>query len=370
MSLSTLLEGVLNNAPPGYDWGAMTTPEELDERKASILRAIVSHYVGSGEPVGSKTLVDRFSLGVSSATVRNEMGALEEAGYIYQPHTSAGRIPTDHGYRYFVDSWGAQGALPANDARRVERFFGEPRWELEDALRETASLLSNLTDHAAVVFTPALDRSVVRKVELVRLSTDRAMLLMVTDTGRVENHVVVIPEEIADDDLEDAGRTLDGLVRDQTLHDAVGFIDSSHDRFPTELKDAVSNVARAMRDELTRLETDRVFLEGTSNIVDEQKFSDLETVRQVIGALEHRRLVLEMLADALAAGSTSVRIGSENAAQEMQHCSVVVAPYGHEGQALGSLGVVGPTRMDYGRTIAAVNQVAIALGQMLRELGV
>src|SRR5688572_15914315 len=162
----------------------------LGDRRASILRAIVAHYVTSGEPVGSKTLVERYRLGVSPATVRNEMGALEEAGLIYQPHTSAGRVPTDAGYRHYVDRSGSEGRLPAAAARQIQSFFGEPRWELEDALRQTATLLSTLTNHAAVVFAPALDRSTVRHVELVELSAGRAMVVVVTDTGRVENHVI------------------------------------------------------------------------------------------------------------------------------------------------------------------------------------
>src|SRR5918998_2018829 len=143
----------------------MASAQALDERKAAVLRAIVSHFVRSGEPVGSKTLVERFRLKVSAATVRNDMGALEAAGYIFQPHKSAGRIPTDLGYRYFVNQWVRDVKLPTAQAAQVETFFGEPRWELEDALRRTAALLSDLTDHAAVVFAAALDSSVVRHVE-------------------------------------------------------------------------------------------------------------------------------------------------------------------------------------------------------------
>src|SRR5688572_5995010 len=135
----------------------MTKPGTIDDRKGAILRAIVSHYVRFGEPVGSKTVVERFRLGVSPATVRNDMSALEDAGLLYQPHTSAGRVPTDAGYRYFVNSLSEDVRLPASEARRIERFFGEPRWELEEALRQSASLLSSLTHHAAVVFAPVME---------------------------------------------------------------------------------------------------------------------------------------------------------------------------------------------------------------------
>ncbi|HWC15002.1 MAG TPA: heat-inducible transcriptional repressor HrcA [Actinomycetota bacterium] len=349
----------------------MSTPDHtLDERKALVLRAIVSHYVSTGEPVGSKTLVDRYKLRVSPATVRNDMGFLEDHGYIYQPHTSAGRIPTDTGYRYFVDAWGSDVRLPAQQAQQIRSFFGQPRWELEDSLRQTAALLSSLTDHAAVVFAPVLERSVVRHVELVRLSTTRAMGVLVTDTGIVENHVLQIPEELSDAQVEAASAQLNEVVVDQPLDSAGATIAANLERFPVELRDAVGAVGKAVDADLSQRETDRVFLEGAANIVDEQKFADLETVRQVIGALENRRLLLEVMADALSGENVSVRIGSENHVEGMQSSTVISAPYGSGGSVLGSLGVVGPTRMDYRKTIAAVYEVSANLGRMLNELGI
>lgn len=350
---------------------AMDDPRgDLDERKGAILRALISHYVRSGEPVGSKTLVERFRLNVSPATVRNEMAALEEAGFISQPHTSAGRIPTDAGYRYFVDSWVRNAKLPERESLRVREFFGEPRWELQDSLRRTAELLSHLTKHAAVVFAPALDRSLVLKVELVRLTGDRAMAILVTDTGRVENHVVLIPETFDDVQLDQAAEMLNKLIVGVGLEKVSSRIRETLDRFPLELRDAVSAVAQMLEDELSQGHPEQVFLEGASNIVDEHQFPDLETVRGVIGALEHRRLLLEVFADALSASTVSVRIGSENFSQEMHYCSVITAPYGIPNNALGSLAVVGPTRMDYRKSIAAVHEVAGALGRMLADLGI
>jgi heat-inducible transcriptional repressor len=341
----------------------------LTERRAEILRAIVSHYVGSGEPVGSKTIVDRFEIDASSATVRHEMSALEDAGYIYQPHTSAGRVPTDAGYRYFVDAWASNRRLPAAESRRVQRFFGEPRWELEEALRQTASLLSRLTDHAAVVFAPALERSLIRHVELVGLAEGRAMLVVVTDTGRVENHVVGISEAMDDVQLGEAAAMLTKLVVGRPLEQAPGIVEANLGRLPLELKATIAAAAGVLSDAISTGEAKRLFLDGTSTIVDEAKFSDLETVRQVVSALEHRRLLLEVLAEALSVGSVSVRIGSENELEEMQVCTVITAPYGTGEASVGSLGIVGPTRMDYQRTIPAVYEVATYLGRMLSGFG-
>ena len=337
----------------------------LDQRKAQVLRALVGHYVRSGEPVGSKTLVEQYDLKVSSATVRNDLAALEEAGLIFQPHTSAGRIPTDAGYRLFVDSMQPGKKLNPGEARRIRQFFDEPGWALEDALRETATLLSRMTSHAAVVFAPALDRSVVKHLHLVHLGNKRVMLVVVTDTGRVENHVVLLENELDHEALDDAGEMLNRIVVGTLLDEAGDTIASSIDRLPLELRPAALSVAKMLVDEMSRREGERVFLEGTSNIVDEHKFADLETVREVIGALEHRRLLLETLAEGIAATGVSVRIGTENPVAGMRACAVVTAPYGTHDHAIGSLGVVGPTRMDYGRTIAAVYEIAEQLGRLV-----
>lgn len=346
------------------------TDKRLTDRRALILRAIVSHYVGTGEPVGSKVLVERYRLGISPATVRNEMAALEDGGLIYQPHTSAGRIPTDAGYRYFVDEMPEGARLPAAEAHRIRQFFVEPRWELEEALRQTAALLSSLTNHAAVVFAPALDRSLIRHVELVALPGGRAMLIAVTDTGRVDNHVVRVPEDVEEPDLLAASGALNRTLNGVALEDAAVTIRDRAAELPQRIAPLVRLAADAFDSPAEEKAHERFFLEGTSNIVDEQNFSDLESVRKVISALEHRRLLLEVLADAFSLGSVSVRIGAENPATEMRLCSIVTAPYGTGDSALGSLGIVGPTRMDYRRTIAAVHEVSSHLGHMLAGLGI
>jgi heat-inducible transcriptional repressor len=199
------------------------------------------------------------------------------------------------------------------------------------------------------------------------LAEGRAMLVVVADSGRVENHVVGIPEGIDDVHLEQAGDMLNRLVVGHPIEDIPQIVEANLERFPLELKEAVGAAARVLSESIS--ESERLFLEGTSTIVDEEKFADLETVRQVISALEHRRLLLEVLADALAAGSMSVRIGSENEAEEMQVCTVIAAPYVSGETIVGSLGIVGPTRMDYQRTIPAVYEVATYLGRMLSGFG-
>lgn len=341
----------------------------LNERQQAVLRAVVSHYVRTGEPAGSKTLVERYKLGASSATVRNEMAVLEEEGFLSHPHTSAGRIPTDRGYRYFVDAWGNDVKLPPAEARKVHAFYGEPRFAVEDALRETALLLSNLTHHAAVVFAPPLSKSTVRHIEIVRLAGERVMLVLVTDTGRVENRIIRVGVEVTEEQLGRAAEAVNRVLVGSAAADAAGRLAAHVGEVPQDVREVVRAAAAALGQRREETLEQQVFLEGASRIVDEAKFTDLETVRQVIGALEHRRVLLEVLADALDNSEVSVRIGSENPMAEMQHCAVIAAPYGDEGALKGSLGIVGPTRMDYRRTIAAVHEVASELGSMLRQLG-
>ncbi len=344
----------------------MNTEEDLSERRAAVLRAVVSHYVRTGEPVGSKTLVDGYRLGVSPATVRNEMVALEEAGYLFHPHTSAGRVPTDTGYRYFVDAWADEAKLPPKESHRVEEFFIDPALAVEDALRATASLLSGLTRQAAVVFAPAPEKSLVRHMEIVSLSKGRGMVIVVLDTGRVENRLISLPEGVDDAMLLRLAEALDrsaaGLPIDQTA--------ARIDSVVKDLNEDLRELALEVKTCIERMDDpgERVFLEGTVNMLERDSFSDLETVRQVVGALEQRRLLLEVMADAIAGSDVSVRIGAENQAVEMRYCSIIAAPYG-QNEPMGSLGIVGPTRMDYRRTIAAVHEVAAHLGQLLSRHG-
>ncbi len=344
----------------------MTTEEVLSDRRAAVLRAIVSHYVRTGEPVGSKTLVEGYRLGVSPATVRNEMVALEEAGYLFHPHTSAGRVPTDTGYRYFVDSWADEAKLSPKEAHRIEEFFVDPALAVEDALRATATLLSGLTRQAAVVFAPAAERSVVRHMEVVSLTKGRGMVIVVLDTGRVENRFISLAEDVDESLLLRLAEALDrgasGLPIDQTA--------ARLDAIAKDLNEDLRPLAMEVKACIERLDdpSERVFLEGTVNMLERDSFSDLETVRQVVGALEHRRLLLEVMADAIGGGDISVRIGAENQAVEMRACSVIAAPYG-QNEPMGSLGIVGPTRMDYRQTIAAVHEVAAHLGLLLSRHG-
>lgn len=334
-----------------------------DERRFEVLRAIVADHVATKEPVGSKSLVDRHNLGVSSATVRNDMAALEEEGLIVQPHTSAGRIPTEKGYREFVDRLHEIKPLTAAERRAIESFLDDAL-DLDDVMRRSVRLLAQLTRQVAVIQYPTLTQSTVRHVELVLITSTRLMLVLITDTGRVDQRMVELGEVITE---EDAGRIrtmLNSAMGDKRLSVASSSVAELPDQAPAELRDAVTRVSTVLIESLMEHPEERMVLGGTPNLT--RNVADFpNSLRQILEALEEQVVVLKLLAAARDSGTMTVRIGAENEAEEMQTTSVVSTGYGSHGMVLGGMGVVGPTRMDYPGTMAAVRAVASYVGEIL-----
>jgi heat-inducible transcriptional repressor len=334
-----------------------------DERRFEVLRAIVADYVSSKEPVGSKALVDRHNLGVSSATVRNDMAALEEDGFIVQPHTSAGRVPTDKGYRVFVDR--LHDIKPLTPAeRRAIRSFLDGALDLDDVMRRSVRLLAQLTQQVAVVQYPTLTRSMVRHVEVVTINPARLMLVLITNTGRVDQRVVELGDVITDDDVVRVRNVLNAAMADKPLADASAAVAELPEQAPPELKDVLTRVCAVLIESLVEHPEERMVLGGTPNLT--RNVADFpNSLREVLEALEEQVVVLKLLAAARDSGKVRVSIGVENEAKEMQSTSVVSTGYGSDGMVLGGLGVVGPTRMDYPGTMAAVRAVAAYVGEIL-----
>ncbi|MCP5027023.1 MAG: heat-inducible transcription repressor HrcA [Actinomycetia bacterium] len=337
-----------------------STPDELDERKAAILRAIVETYIETAQPVGSSAVVGTSEVSVSSATVRNEMAQLEHDGYIVQPHTSAGRIPTEQGYRFFVDTVKNEAArLKGAPARRVRDFFDHTHGELELMLHDTSQLLSDITAHTAVVVGLPHDVATVRSVQVVGLAPHTALVVLVLSNGAVEKHTVELPDELTDDQLSSSSAALSaallGRSRRQLPTEPAAEV-------PAELAGAVRVAFAALRPpEATEAE---VFVGGTSNAA--SSFEAIETVRNVLELLEQQLVVVSLIRDVVDRG-LRVAIGSETGMEPLAEASVVVAPYDVEGQRAGSIAVLGPTRMDYPQALAAVAVVSNRLGKRLSE---
>jgi heat-inducible transcriptional repressor len=338
----------------------METPE-LDERKASVLRAIVEEYVETAQPVGSQTVARASDLGVSSATIRNDMTVLEREGYIAQPHTSAGRIPTDQGYRYFVDHFTQQGPLPPRQHRAVADFFETSHRALEDLLHETSQLLARLSRHAAVVVGPQPDQALVRGVQIVRLHERSVLLVVVLSNGAIERHVLQVSEEVDDTQLATAARAIEGALSGRawgTVPDAVVTGDLVIDQVVADTRAGVIAMA-------TPEHREPLYVGGVSNLAAEQEaFSTAQSAARLLEMLEHQVVVVSVVHELLQAGLT-VRIGSEHQLAELRECALVLAPYEVDGQAAGVVGVLGPTRMDYRHALSAVSAVSQQLGRHL-----
>jgi heat-inducible transcriptional repressor len=333
-----------------------------DERRFAVLRAIVADYVATHEPVGSKMIVERHNLGVSSATVRNDMAVLEEDGLIAQPHTSAGRVPTDKGYRLFVDRLAQVKPLSLAERRALQAFL-DGAIDLDDVLRRSVRLLAQLTRQVAVVQYPTLTRSTVRHCEIVALTPARLMLVVITDSGRVDQRVVDLGEVLSDDQVAQLRTLINGALAGRRLAAASVAVADLPESVPPELRDVIVTLSTVLIETLVEHPEERLLLGGTANLT--RNAGDFPgSLRQVLEALEEQVIVLKLLASAQDPGTVTVRIGEENEAEEMRDTSVLSIGYG-PGTVLGGMGVVGPTRMDYPGSIAAVRAVARYVGEIL-----
>ncbi|MEV5318269.1 heat-inducible transcriptional repressor HrcA [Streptomyces sp. NPDC052687] len=336
----------------------------LSERRLQVLRAIVQDYVGTEEPVGSKALTERHNLGVSPATVRNDMAALEDEGYIAQPHTSAGRIPTDKGYRLFVDKLAEVKPLTAPERRAIQNFL-DGAVDLDDVVARTVRLLAQLTRQVAVVQYPSLTRSTVRHVELLSMAPARVMLVLITDTGRVEQRMIDCPAPFGETSLADLRARLNSRVAGRRFTDVPQLVQDLPEGFEPEDRGTVQTVLSTLLETLVERTEERLMIGGTANLTRFGHDFPL-TIRPVLEALEEQVVLLKLLGEAKDSGMT-VRIGHENAHEGLNSTSVVSVGYGSGGEAVAKLGVVGPTRMDYPGTMGAVRAVARYVGQILAE---
>jgi heat-inducible transcriptional repressor len=337
----------------------------LDDRKLDVLRAIVEDYVATHEPVGSKSLVERHHLGVSPATVRNDMAVLEEEGYIRQPHTSAGRVPTDAGYRLFVDRLSRVKALSPAERRAIERFL-VGAVDLDDVVHRTVRLLAQLTRQVAVVQYPSLTRSSVRHLELVPISTTRLMLVMIADTGRVEQRLVELPTPVPADDVTELRRRVNEKLGGQRLADTPPLVQALVDDCSASHRATMACLASVLLETLVERSDERVALAGTANLARGSMLDFQGTLRPVLEALEEEVILLKLIGE-VEPSITRVRIGDENEIDNLRSASVVSTGYGPGTTIVGGLGVLGPTRMDYPGTIATVRAVARYVGDLLAQ---
>jgi heat-inducible transcriptional repressor len=333
----------------------------LDDRKLAVLRAIVEDYVSTNEPVGSKTLVDRHNLGVSSATIRNDMAVLEEQGYITQPHTSAGRVPTDKGYRLFVDRLSTIKPLSSAERRAIETFLGGA-YDLDDVVGRTVRLLAQLTRQVAVVQYPSLTRSAVRHIELVPIGPERLLLVIITNTGRVEQRAIDTFDPVSEDAIAHLRAVLNARLDGCWLTDVPTAVAELSGAVSAEDRPLTATVLSVILESLVEKHDEKIVIAGAANLAR----ADLsQSLRDVLEALEEQVVLMRLLGEMGDPSDLTVRIGTENPHVSLRTTSVVATGYGAGDQAVARLGVLGPTRMDYPGTMGAVRAVARYVGQIL-----
>ncbi|MFT4009132.1 MAG: heat-inducible transcriptional repressor HrcA [Nocardioidaceae bacterium] len=337
-----------------------------EDRKLAVLRAIVEDYVATQEPVGSKALVERHALGVSPATVRNDMATLEEEGFIAQPHTSAGRIPTDKGYRLFVDRLSQVKPLSGAERRAITTLL-EGAVDLDDVVQRSVRLLAQLTRQVAIVQYPVMSRSSVRHVELVSLTSSRILVVLILSTGRVEQRIVELPEQVHEDQLATLRLRLNQAAVGQRLVDAAEQLATLPDGFDHTERTPISLIVASLVSALSDHRSDeRVVVGGTANLT---RFGEgyESSIQPLLEALEEHVVLLKLLGEATSPSTVTVRIGSEVPHDMLASTAVVASGYGRGEESYGALGIVGPTRMDYPGTMGSVAAVARYLSRILEE---
>ena len=337
----------------------------LDERKLTVLRAIVEEYAASQEPVGSKAIAERHVKGVSSATIRNDMAALEEEGLIHAPHTSAGRMPTEKGYRLFVDKLSAVKPLSAAERSAIGRFL-EGAVDLDDIMLRTTKLLAQLTHQVAIVQYPRLQLSTIRHIELVGIGGNRAMMVVIADTGRVEQRVVDLGVELGAVTLDVLRQRLNALLGGRLLSDVPLLIEELPLSLDPAVRPAAAAVAACLLESLVERHEERLVVSGAAHLV-RQPPEFGSSIAPLLEALEEQVVLLKLLGDSAADHDVQVRIGHEHDVDQLATTAVVASSYGVGEKAVGRLGVVGPTHMDYATSMAAVSAVARYVGKIVAE---
>lgn len=335
----------------------------LSERQRLILNAIVDNYIHSAEPVGSRTISKREDIGFSSATIRNEMSDLEELGYLEQPHTSAGRVPSTKGYRFYVDNLIQPQYLDEKDLLKLKQLFAERILHAEQVVELTAQILTQLTNYTAIVLGPEIFEHRLKNIQIVPLNERQAVAIVVTHTGRVENKLIDLPEGIGASEIERFVNLLNHRLTDVPLWQLRQRL---YQEIAGELRrhtEQYEEMLAVIDQSLVQEETDRVCLRGATKILNQPEFRDLEKVKDILELLEQNDQLLHLMG--MPANGLTVRIGQENQLEAMKHCSIITTSYSLGGKPVGMVGILGPTRMEYSRVIAVLNHLAEGLSQML-----
>lgn len=341
---------------------------KMDDRKQKVLLAIVHDFIATAEPVGSRTIAKKYRLGVSPATIRNEMADLEEQGYIEQPHTSAGRIPSEQGYRYYVDYLMKKQELSIEEEALIRREYEAKVRDVGQVIQKTGLLLSQLTHYTAMVLTPQMGTSSFKHIQLVSMHPSQAMVIVVMDNGSVHHRMIEVPESISYTDMETISGVLNaklqGLAMESiklTLMKEIYFELAKH-------KHILDLAMELIQDSLVLKAEDKIYLGGVFNMLNQPEFHNVEKVKTLLGIMEQEKMLRDLLAGGDRSDGVTVRIGGEIKHQDIKECSMITAPYTVCGRRIGSIGVLGPTRMEYAKVVSIVDFMTKNLSQAMERM--
>ena len=345
----------------------MKEPGSLDKRKAYILATVVYEYVATAEPVGSQTLTQKYNLGVSSATVRNEMAELEAGGYLVQPHTSAGRIPSDAGYRTYVDQLMQPEEMPNEERRRIREELRDASHELDEIIDHTTRLLGRLSNNLAFVTRPQQESQTFKHVQLIWLSPRTGVAIVVTSLGVAAQSLFELGSEVVPDELTRFSNALNARFNNRLLRD-VSDAEIATVAREMNLSDDLRNAVAASMQSARSNELPAVAAAGAQNLLDQPEFQDLRKLRSILRIIEEQKTLYDIVADAMSSDIASVKIGHELGSDELSDLSVVTVPYRFGANAMGMLSILGPRRMPYARLLALASGTADTLSQRLSDV--
>ncbi|MCC5910327.1 MAG: heat-inducible transcription repressor HrcA [Clostridiaceae bacterium] len=337
----------------------------LNNRKIKILQAIIQDYIVTAEPVGSRTLSKKYDLGVSSATIRNEMADLEELGYLTQPHTSAGRIPSDKGYRLYVDDLMELKMVADLHRKNIKNNLLKQFGEIEQLLQYSSKIISQLTNYTSAVIAPQIKENKIKHIQLVPVDTQNIIAVMIMDTGVIKNPVLRVPGGITYDQVEKVSNMLNKKIQGLSIKDLEGNILQELATELYEFNHITEAIVPKLFNTIETTENVELFLSGTTNIFNFPEFNDLLKAKSFLTLLEEKQIISNIIS-AKDQGGISISIGSENVYKEAQECSLVTATYKIDETVVGRLSVIGPTRMDYANVVSVVHQISKYINELIR----
>ncbi len=341
----------------------------LDDRKLRILQAIIDDYINTAEPVGSRTIAKKHELGLSSATIRNEMADLEDMGFLEQPHTSAGRVPSDKGYRLYVDQLMQINELSESDIEKIRNAMDIKINELSQIIRNASIVMSQFTKYTSLAVTPQIKRSVLKAVQVVPIEPGKALVIVVTDSNIVRNNLIRIPEKITPDYLIQVSNMLNDKLKGYTLEMLKSnLLNGDAEQLTSLPYDLMRPILDGIEDLIKLIDQPEIYLEGTTNILNFPEFKEVQKAKEFLSLLDEKKLMSDILNSNINKNEIIIQIGNENVIQGIKDCSLVTASYSVDDHLIGTIGIIGPTRMEYSKVVSSLNYIRNKINQEILKL--